>query len=71
MKEKLIIGYWRCRQRFQNAVCNFKKDEHGAQDFVAIIILIVIIIGIAAIFRTQLTEAVTATFEQLMEFIEN
>lgn len=70
MKEKLMAGYWRCRLAFAEKLNKFAKEERGDQTLVTIIILIVIIIGIAAIFRDQLTQAVTSTFEQLTEFIE-
>ena len=47
----------------------FWKEEKGDTNFVSIIVLIVIILAIAGVFRTQLTAAVNQVFEQLMEFI--
>lgn len=46
-----------------------KKEEKGASDIVAIIVIIAIILVVAAIFRTQLTAAVTAVFHNLTDFI--
>ena len=50
----------------------FTKEEKGASDIVAIIVIIVIIaiiLVVAAIFREQLTAAVTTVFENLTDFI--
>lgn len=55
--------------KVKNAVTNFFKEEKGASDIVAIIVIIVVVIAVAAIFRTQLTNAVNTVFDNLMEFI--
>ena len=47
----------------------FTKEEKGASDIVAIIVIIAIILVVAAIFREQLTAAVTTVFENLTDFI--
>ncbi len=44
-------------------------NEEGGVGFVEIILLMVIVIAIAAIFREQLTAAVEAVFEQFTDFI--
>ena len=46
-----------------------REEERGDTNFVSIIIIIVIVLGIAAIFRTQLTEAVNSVMGQLTDFI--
>lgn len=43
--------------------------EEGDTNFVSIILIMVIVIAIAAIFREQLMSAVQAVFGQLTEFI--
>ena len=45
------------------------KVAKGASDIVAIIVIIAIILVVAAIFREQLTAAVTTVFENLTDFI--
>ena len=47
----------------------FTKEEKGASDIVAIIVVIAIILVVAAIFKDQLTNAVTTVFENLTDFI--
>ena len=44
----------------------FTKEEKGASE---IIVIIAIILVVAAIFREQLTAAVTTVFENLTDFI--
>lgn len=44
-------------------------NEEGDTNFVSIILIMVIVIAIAAIFREQLTTAVQAVFEQFTDFI--
>ncbi|GFI16433.1 hypothetical protein IMSAGC009_01598 [Lachnospiraceae bacterium] len=43
--------------------------EDGDTNFVSIILIMVIVIAIAVIFKDQLTSAVQSVFEQLTEFI--
>lgn len=45
------------------------SSEEGDTNFVAIIIIIVILLAIAGIFQEQLTKAVQAVFDKLMDFI--
>ncbi len=43
--------------------------EEGDSNLVAVIVLIVIILAVAGIFRTQLLGAVNSVFDKLTEFI--
>ena len=45
------------------------EEERGDTNFVAIIIIIVIVLGIAAIFQKQLTAAVNSVMGQLLDFV--
>ena len=67
MRERMIAGYLRRKLVCRNALENFAKEEKGASDIVAIMLVIVILIAVAAVFRTQLLAAVNGVFEQLME----
>lgn len=53
----------------QNYLEQLLEEEDGDTNFVSIIVIIVIVLGIAAIFRTQLTAAVSGVFEQLFDFL--
>lgn len=67
MREKLIAGYLRRKLACMEALENFGQEEKGASDIVAILLVIVILIAVAAVFRTQLLAAVNGVFENLME----
>lgn len=59
-----------CQRKLLEYLENFKQEEKGASDIVAIMVIIVVIIAIAAIFKEQLTNAVTKVFEKLTNFID-
>lgn len=69
MRNLMDEGYWKCRMAVMKAVRKFQEEEKGASDMVAILVLIVIIIGVAAIFQQQLGAAITAAFKKLTDFI--
>lgn len=59
----------KCQSRLRGYLTDFKREEKGASDIVAIMVIIVVVIAIAAIFQEQLTKAVTAVFDKLTGFI--
>lgn len=67
MRERIISGYLRRRLACERALEDFVKEEKGDSNFVAIMLVIVILIAVAAVFRTQLLAAVNGVFEQLIE----
>lgn len=66
MKKKLDNMYWKWQF---NMMENALKDERGASDMVTVIVLIVIILAVAAIFREQLMSIVTNVLGKLTEFV--
>ena len=69
MRNLLNAGYWKCRLACAKALRELQTEEKGASDIVAILLIIVILIAVAAIFRTQLTAAVNGVFENLMDVL--
>lgn len=67
MRERIISGYLRRRLACERALEDFVKEEKGASDIVAIMLVIMILIAVAAVFRRQLLAAVEGVFEQLMK----
>ncbi len=65
MRDKLMVAYLRRKMAFLEAMENFGKEERGASDIVAILLVIVILIAVAAIFRKQLTELTEKVFTKL------
>lgn len=61
--------YWRVKFGLMNWVEDFLTNEEGDSNLVSIIVLIVIILAVAAIFREKLITAIESVFGKLMEFI--
>jgi hypothetical protein len=57
--------------KLQGALDAFKKEERGASDMVAVMVLIVIIIAVAAVFNGKLKEIVTQIFTKLSGFVSS
>ena len=65
------VGLLCAMRRMKAYAGSLVKDERGDTNFVAIIIIIVILLAIAAIFKDKLTAAVNAVFEKLTNFINS
>jgi len=59
----------RCQSRLWGYLDNLKKEEKGASDIVAIMVVIVVIIAVAGLFKTELMKAVGEVFGKLSTFI--
>ncbi len=67
MREKITMAYLRGKLKVLDALEGLAKEEKGASDIVAILLVIVILVAVAAVFREQLMEAVNAAFSKLRE----
>lgn len=63
-----LIGMQLRARRFLSQLA---EEERGDTNFVAIIIIIVILIGVAALFKTSLEGAIGKVFSKLDTFIGN
>jgi len=70
MKEKLERAYFRCRLECIKAWNHFMYEEKGASDMVAILLVIVILVAVAAVFKDQLIGAVNTAFKTLNKALE-
>lgn len=70
MKEKMDMFYLKVTQKLLDEVERLGKEEKGASDIVAILLVIVILVAVAALFREQLMTAVTTAFVKLNEFLD-
>ncbi len=59
------VGKWKLRERLED----FLAEERGASDMVTVVVLIVIVIAVAAVFRTQLSDAMTKVMDSLSDFV--
>lgn len=69
MKEKLIAYYLGKKLACMERLENFGKEEQGASDIVAILLVIVILIAVAAVFKDNLLRLVNDVFGKLFESI--
>lgn len=69
MKKALIGTMMRSKLWFWDQMERFKESERGDTNFVAIIVIIVIILFIAGIFKDSLKKAVEDVFKNLGTFI--
>lgn len=60
MLDKMWIG---ATCRLHNFVDDFKHEEKGAAEIVAIILVIVVVIAVVVIFRKRIMELVGSTFD--------
>lgn len=54
--------------KMRNFAEDFKKEERGASDMVAVLLIILIVVAVATIFRKQLTNLVNLVFNKVNEF---
>ena len=69
MRDKLLSLYVQGRTRLIKAMETFAEDERGASHMVEIIVVIVIVIALAGVFRTRLQTAVETILDNLDTFI--
>lgn len=81
MRENLEKMYWAwetnvtekledlCYNWKYNFTENFVKDEEGDTNMVSMIVLIVIVIAVATVFREQLEGVIRAAFSKLTTFV--
>ena len=53
--------------RIKSWLSDFSEEDRGATDIIAILVMIVVVIAVAAVFREKLTEVVELAFERLKE----
>ncbi len=69
MREKIIVGYLRSKMACHRALEDFVREEKGASQIMEIMIVVVIMIAVAGVFKEQLMEAVNAMFGKLIGFM--
>ena len=69
MRDKCLSFMIMMQLRMMGMLNDLKKEERGASDIVAIVLVMVIIIAVASIFKTQLTAAMNKVMDRLIEFV--
>lgn len=58
---------WRASQSVKGAVKNFFTTEDGDTNFISIIVVLVIVLGLAALFRKNIEKLVTGWWKSINE----
>lgn len=67
---RLELMWLRTKAKLQQGLKNMLTDETGAADIVAILVIIVIVLAVAGVFKEQLIMLVQKVFELAMKWIE-
>lgn len=65
--DKIMLGYFKAKCK----VMSFFEDETGDTNIIAIILLIVVVIAMAVIFRKQIANVINSLFNRVNNDISN
>lgn len=71
MSDKLMKAWIGAQIRLQNFWEDFKSEEKGAAEIVAIILIIVIVIALVAIFKDRIKTVIENTFNIVDDSVSN
>lgn len=71
MSDKLMKAWIGAQIRVHNFWENFKSEEKGAAEIVAIILVIVIVIALVAIFKDRIKAVIENTFNLVDQSVSN
>ena len=68
---RLELMWLRTKAKLQQGLKNMFTDETGAADIVAILVIIVIVLGVAVVFKEQLMKLVETVFNNATKWVES
>ena len=71
MTRKLNLLWISAGNKIRNFVEEFKNEEEGIAEIVAIVLIILIVVGVAAKFNTNIVNVVENVFGKLTNFVDN
>ena len=71
MTRKLNLLWISAGNKIRNFVEEFKNEEEGIAEIVAIVLIILIVVGVAATFNTNIGKGVENVFGKLTNFVDN
>ena len=71
MTRKLNLLWISAGNKIRNFVEEFKNEEEGIAEIVAIVLIILIVVGVAATFYTNIGKVVEKVFCKLTNFFDN
>lgn len=67
LEVRVVNGMWRMKQRIGEAVHDFFSDEEGDTNFISIIIILVIVVGLAVVFRKNIAQLVNEMWKNIFK----
>lgn len=64
-------GFWRLKEDAKEALRSFLTDEEGDTNMISIVIILVIVIGLAALFREKIVTFVVNLWDGIMSDAES
>ena len=71
MTRKLNLLWISAGNKIRNFVEEFKNEEEGIAEIVAIVLIILIVVGVAATFNTNIGNVVENVFGKLTNFVDH
>ncbi len=71
MREKMDFLWLKATSKMRNFWEDFKHEEKGAAEIVAIIMIIVVVIAVAGIFHKQIKGVIESAFGKVDTFIQS
>lgn len=71
MREKMDYLWLKATSKMRNFWEDFKYEEKGAAEIVAIIMIIVVVIAVAGIFHEQIGKVIESAFGKVDTFIQS
>ncbi len=70
MREKMDFLWLKATSKMRNFWEDFKHEEKGAAEIVAIVLIIVIVVAVAFIFKDKIMQMVNSTMNKATEFTD-
>lgn len=67
LEVKVMNGMWRTKNTITEKVHNFFVDEKGDTNLISIVIVLVIVLALAVVFRKNIAELVNKMWEQIFK----
>ena len=71
MREKMDFLWLKATSKMRNFWEDFKHEEKGAAEIVAIIMIIVVVIAVAGIFHEEIERVIRSAFGKVDTFIQS
>lgn len=61
----VVNGVWRLKEGIKEAVCEFFMDESGSETLISIVVVLVIVMALAVVFRKNIATLVNSMWQTI------